>query len=60
VEGWTFVSLVGLLFLVWFVLVFLFTPRIDYHLTTPGTDEAHLVRVLEQECQTQPGSGWRC
>jgi cardiolipin synthase len=59
VEGWTFVSLVGLLFLVWFVLVFLFTPRIDYHLTTPGTDEAHLVRVLEQECQTRLHAGQR-
>jgi cardiolipin synthase A/B len=56
-EGWTFVSLVGLAFLVWFVLVFLFTPRIDYHFTGPATDEAHLVRVLEQECQTRLHSG---
>jgi hypothetical protein len=46
VEGWTFVSLVGLGFLVWFVLVFLFTPRIDYHFTTPPCDEPHLIRVL--------------
>ena len=29
-EGWTFVSLVGLAFLIWFVLVFLFTSRIDF------------------------------
>src|SRR5687768_3176943 len=56
-EGWTFVSLVGLAFLVWFVLVLLFTPRIDYHFTGPATDEAHLVRVLEQECQTRLHSG---
>ena len=58
-EGWTFVSLVGLAFLVWFVLVFLFTPRIDYHFTGPATDEPHLVRVLEQECQTRLHTGQR-
>jgi cardiolipin synthase len=58
-EGWTFVSLVGLAFLVWFVLVLLFTPRIDYHFTGPVTDEAHLVRVLEQECQTRLHAGQR-
>jgi cardiolipin synthase len=58
-EGWTFVSLVGLTFLVWFVLVLLFTPRIDYHFTGPATDEPHLVRVLEQECQARLHAGQR-
>ena len=58
-EGWTFVTLVGLSFLVWFVLVLLFTPRIDYHLTGPASDEAHLVRVLEEECQTRLHPGQR-
>jgi cardiolipin synthase len=59
VEGWTFVSLVGLGFLIWFVLVLLFTPRIDYHFTGPAHDEAHLVRVLEEECQTRLYAGQR-
>jgi cardiolipin synthase A/B len=58
-EGWTFVSLVGLTFLVWFVLVFLFTPRIDYHFTGPATEEPHLVRVLEQVCQARLHAGQR-
>jgi cardiolipin synthase len=59
VEGWTFASLVGLAFLSWFVLVFLFTPRIDYHFGSPDTDEAHLVRVLEEQCQTRLHEGQR-
>jgi len=59
VESWTFVSLVGLAFLVWFVLVLLFTPRIDYHLTAPHEDEAHLIRVIEAECQTRLYRGHR-
>ena len=54
---WTFVSLVGLAFLVWFVLVFLFTPRIDYHLTGPLADEAQLLRVLQEECQARLHAG---
>jgi cardiolipin synthase len=58
-EGWTFVSLVGLVFLIWFVLVLLFTPRIDYHLGGPDVDEMHLVRVLEEECQTRLHAGQR-
>jgi cardiolipin synthase len=57
VEGWTFVSLVGLAFLIWFVFVLLFTPRIDYHFTGPGCDEAHLIRVLAEECQTRLHTG---
>jgi cardiolipin synthase len=59
VGGWTFVSLVGLAFLVWFVLVLLFTPRIDYHFTGPASAEAHLIRVLEEECQTRLHRGQR-
>ena len=58
-EGWTFVSLVGLAFLIWFVLVLLFTPRIDYHFAGPANDEAHLVRVLEQACETRLYAGQR-
>ncbi len=49
---WTFVSLVGLAFLVWFVLVLLFTPRIDYHLPGRGRRSAAL-RVLQEECQAR-------
>ena len=55
--SWTFVSLVGLGFLVWFVLVFLFTPRIDYHLTGPLVDEAQLLRMLQEECQARLHTG---
>jgi cardiolipin synthase len=59
-EGWTFVSLVGLAFLIWFVLVFLFTPRIDFQVAAgEATDEAHLVRVLEEQCQTRLHPGQR-
>jgi len=57
VGGWTFVSLVGLGFLIWFVLVLLFTPRIDYHFTSPACDEPHLIRVLGEECQTRLHTG---
>jgi cardiolipin synthase A/B len=58
-EGLTFVSLVGLAFLIWFVLVLLFTPRIDYHFTGPAIDEDRLVRVLEEECQSRLHTGQR-
>ena len=58
-EGWTFVSLVGLAFLIWFVLVFLFTPRIDYHFAGPASSEAQLLRVLEEQCQTRLHEGQR-
>jgi cardiolipin synthase A/B len=57
--GWTFVSLVGLSFLIWFVLVLLFTPRIDYQVDGQSADEAHLVRVLEEQCQTRLHAGQR-
>jgi cardiolipin synthase len=58
-EGWTFVSLVGLAFLIWFVFVLLFTPRIDYHFAGPAIDEAHLVQVLEEGCQAPLRAGQR-
>ena len=37
--GWT---LIGIGFIVWFALVLLFTPRIDYHVSTP-------LRLVEEE-----------
>jgi cardiolipin synthase len=58
-EGWTFVSLVGLSFLIWFVIVFLFTPHIDYHFTGRAHGETHLVRVLQEECQARLHPGQR-
>jgi cardiolipin synthase len=57
VDSWTFVALVGLFFLVWFVLVLLFTPRIDYHLTGPVADEPALLHVLQASCQTRLQDG---
>jgi cardiolipin synthase A/B len=56
---WTFVSLVGLAFLVWFVFVFLFTPRIDYHLTGPVAGEDQLLRMLQEACQARLHTGQR-
>jgi cardiolipin synthase len=47
--GWT---IIGLGFIVWFVLVLFFTPRIDYdvsHPTRPNSDE--FLHVLEATCQ---------
>lgn len=47
--GWT---LIGLAFVVWLVLVVLFTPRIDYHVTSPlRPDSDDFVRVLQSTCQ---------
>ena len=57
--GWTFVSLVGLAFLIWFVLVLLFTPRIDFRFAGPTSDEAHLLHVLEEQCQARLHRGQR-
>jgi cardiolipin synthase A/B len=38
---------------IWFVLVLLFTPRIDYHVSTPlRPDSDEFVAVLEAQCQT--------
>jgi len=57
--GWTFVSLVGLSFLIWFVLVLLFTPRIDYQVAVQSGDDAHLIHVLEEQCQSRLHAGQR-
>ncbi len=47
--GWT---IIGLAFVVWLVLVLLFTPRIDYHVTSPlRPDSDDFLRVLESTCQ---------
>jgi cardiolipin synthase len=47
--GWT---IIGLGFIIWFVLVLFFTPRIDYkvsHPTRPDSDE--FLHVLQATCQ---------
>jgi hypothetical protein len=47
--AWT---IIGLGFIVWFVLVLFFTPRIDYkvsHPTRPNSDE--FLHVLQATCQ---------
>jgi cardiolipin synthase len=58
-EPWSFAALIGLFFLVWFVLVLLFTPRIDYELTGPPADEPALLHVLQASCQTSLLQGHR-
>src|SRR6188474_209928 len=48
-DWWQFV---GLAFIAWFVLVLLFTPRIDYHVTVPlRPDSDDFVYVLQSACQ---------
>lgn len=47
--GWT---LIGIGFIVWFALVLLFTPRIDYHVTTPlRPDGDEFLHVIQSTCQ---------
>jgi cardiolipin synthase len=47
--GWT---IIGVGFIVWFALVLLFTPRIDYHVATPiRPDSDEFVRVIQSACQ---------
>jgi cardiolipin synthase len=47
-----FVGLVGTAFVIWFVLVVLFTPRIDYHLTEPlRLDGPRFPAVIQATCQ---------
>ena len=47
--GWT---LIGLGFIVWFVLVLFFTPRIDYKVSHPTRpDSPEFLHVLEATCQ---------
>ena len=45
-------TIIGLAFLIWLLLVFLFTPRIDYHVTTPlRPDSDDFLHVIEATCQ---------
>jgi cardiolipin synthase len=47
--GW---AIIGLAFVVWLVLVIFFTPRIDYHVTTPlRPDSDDYLRVIQASCQ---------
>jgi cardiolipin synthase len=47
-----FWTIVGIAFLTWLVLVLLFTPRIDYHVTTPlRPDSEEFLHVVQQTCQ---------
>jgi cardiolipin synthase A/B len=46
-----FWTLLGMAFLAWFVLVLLFTPRIDYHVTIPlRPDSDEFLHVLQSTC----------
>ena len=55
-----FWTVVGVAFVAWFVLVLLFTPRIDYHVSTPlRPDSDEFVAVLEAHCQTPLSVGNR-
>lgn len=47
--GWT---IIGIAFLVWLVLVLLFTPRIDYRVSTPlRPDSDEFLHVIQATCQ---------
>jgi cardiolipin synthase len=47
-----FWTLLGIAFLTWFVLVLLFTPRIDYHVTIPlRPDSDEFLHVIQSTCQ---------
>lgn len=55
-----FWTIVGVAFVAWFVLVLLFTPRIDYHVSTPLRPESdEFLAVLEGLCQTPLAAGNR-
>ncbi len=55
---WTFV---GVAFLTWFVLVLLFTPRIDYHVSLPlRPDSDEFLRVIQVTCQATVHHGNHC
>ena len=48
--GW---AIIGMAFIAWFALVLLFTPRIDYHVTTPlRPDDDDFLHVIQSGCQT--------
>jgi cardiolipin synthase A/B len=45
-------AVIGLAFVVWLVLVTLFTPRIDYHVTTPlRPDSPDFLHVIQATCE---------
>lgn len=47
--GWT---IIGIGFIAWLALVLLFTPRIDYHVTTPiRPDSDEFLHVIQSTCQ---------
>src|SRR3954470_19443061 len=47
--GWT---LIGMGFIIWLALVLLFTPRIDYHVSTPiRPDSDEFLHVIQSACQ---------
>jgi cardiolipin synthase len=47
--GWTIVAIA---FIVWFVLVLLFTPRIDYHVSSPLRPDADdFLHIIQSTCQ---------
>jgi len=47
-----FWAIVGFAFITWLVLVLLFTPRIDYHVTTPlRPDSDDFLHVIQSGCQ---------
>jgi cardiolipin synthase len=55
--GWT---IIGIGFIVWFALVLLFTPRIDYHVTAPlRPDSDDFLRVVQSGCQATMHRGNR-
>jgi cardiolipin synthase A/B len=46
-----FWTLLGIAFVIWFVVVLLFTPRIDYHVTLPlRPDSDEFLHVLQSVC----------
>jgi cardiolipin synthase len=57
IDWWT---LIGAAFVTWFVLVALFTPRIDYRVTIPlRPDSGEFMRVLQSTCQVTVRAGNR-
>lgn len=47
-------TIIGVGFIVWFALVVLFTPRIDYHVTTPlRPDSDDFLHVIQATCQAE-------
>ena len=56
----TWLALAGALFLLWLVLVFLFTPGIRYHIRTRlAIDAPEFLRTLESTCQSAVHEGNR-